>query len=449
MKPIKITLWTFFIGLSLLWVMADSFVPEPFNYTSLRQVLIQYSGVITMGAMSLCMILAMRLPIFERLLNGLDKGYRLHKWLGIAALSSSLFHWWMAKGSKWMAQWGWVELIRRKKPEGGMLENSTMNFQQWLGSQRGFAEDIGEWAFYLAVFLIVMALVKRIPYRWFIKLHKWLAVGYLALVVHAVILIKYEYWSQPIGWVMAVLLMGGTISAILILTNRVGKKRQVSGKISTIDYSPRSQIMTMTVDLEKGWQGHQAGQFAFIQRMKDKEQPHPYTISSAWDPNKNQLNFMIKVLGDYTRQMSSTWRAGDTLNIEGPYGKFTFEDNKAQQIWVAGGIGITPFMAKLQQLATQKHNKQIDLFYSLPQAEIAQMEMLQYIAEQANVRLHLIESQKMGRLTGEKIRHLVPNWQQASIWFCGSSTFAQQLKQDFATQKFEMKHFHQELFEMR
>jgi predicted ferric reductase len=32
--------------------------------------------------------------------------YRLHKWLGIAALAAGVLHWWWAKGTKWMVGWG-------------------------------------------------------------------------------------------------------------------------------------------------------------------------------------------------------------------------------------------------------------------------------------------------------------------------------------------------------
>ncbi|MCB2032337.1 MAG: ferric reductase, partial [Ottowia sp.] len=56
--------------------------------------------------------------------------------------------------------------------------------QSWLNSQRHLAESLGEWAFYGAALLIVVALVKRIPYHWFAKTHKLLAVAYLVLVFH-------------------------------------------------------------------------------------------------------------------------------------------------------------------------------------------------------------------------------------------------------------------------
>lgn len=46
-----------------------------------------------------------------------------------------------------------------------------MTLKDWLVIQRHFAEEVGEIAFYVAVVLLVIALIKLIPYRWFAKLH--------------------------------------------------------------------------------------------------------------------------------------------------------------------------------------------------------------------------------------------------------------------------------------
>lgn len=56
---------------------------------------------------------------------------------------------------------------------------------------------------------MVLALVKRFLYRHFFKTHRLLAVTYLALVWHSVILLKFDYWSGPLGPVMAVLMAAG------------------------------------------------------------------------------------------------------------------------------------------------------------------------------------------------------------------------------------------------
>ncbi|MDR2196171.1 MAG: ferric reductase, partial [Gallionellaceae bacterium] len=71
-------------------------------------------------------------------------------------------------------------------------------------------------------------------------------------------------------------------------------------------------------------------------------------------------------------------------------------------------------------------------------------------AQSADVRLHVLIDARDGRLTGERIREQVPEWREASIWFCGPAGFAEALKRDFAAQGFPVEaRFHQELFAMR
>ena len=109
MKRIKVSLLAVLLLLTALWLAADTPVPEPLTYFSFRAVFMQYSGVIGIGLMSVAMLLALRPKWLEPHLDGLDKMYRLHKWLGIAALVVAIVHWWWGKGTKWMVGWGWLE----------------------------------------------------------------------------------------------------------------------------------------------------------------------------------------------------------------------------------------------------------------------------------------------------------------------------------------------------
>ena len=86
---------------------------------------------------------------------------------------------------------------------------------------------MGEWAFYAAVVLIVLALVKRFPYRYFFKTHGLLAVAYLVLVFHSLVLMKFSYWGEVIGPFMAVLMLAGTVAALVSLFRAVGVIEQL------------------------------------------------------------------------------------------------------------------------------------------------------------------------------------------------------------------------------
>ncbi len=455
MKHIKLGLWGFLAGTSALWLLADTLWPQPFHYFSFRSVFVQYSGVLSIGAMSLCMLLAVRPVWLENWLNGLDKGYRLHKWLGITALVTALAHFWFAQGTKWMVGWGWLtRLARPGKPPGSTATNSAQTFEQWLRGLRDVAEDVGEWAFYIALVLMVVALVKRIPYRWFVKYHKWLALGYLALVFHSVVLMKFAYWQQPIGWLMAMLMAAGTVSAALILFKRTGIARRSTATVVGITSYPQMDGYELVLHAP-AWGGHQSGQFAFVRNLRDKESPHPFTIASAWNQSSQQLRLLVKNLGDYTCQFAAHYQTGDMVEIEGPYGRFTFADDASAQIWIAAGIGITPFMARLEELANNhpqganRRQPTIDLFYCSREMEPALLTQLQHHAQAVGVTLHLWPTQNTCRLTGKHLRERVSNWEQASVWFCGGTAFGTAIQQDLQAHGLPSKRFHQELFEMR
>ena len=235
MKRIAWVFWGFLALLTGLWLMADTLLPAQRGYFDFRTVWVQYTGVIAMGVMSLAMLLAVRPVWLERHLDGLDKMYRLHKWLGIGALVVGTVHWLWAKGTKWAVGWGWLTKPARGAG-GGAAELGAI--EAALRGWRGTAETMGEWAFYGAVLLIVLALVKRFPYRLFAKTHKLLAVAYLVLVFHTVVLTKIDYWAQPVGWVQAVLLVAGTVSAVIVLLGRIGARRTAHGTIESLERFP-------------------------------------------------------------------------------------------------------------------------------------------------------------------------------------------------------------------
>lgn len=444
MKNIKTAFLLLGVGLSALWLLADTLVPEPFTYFSFRTVFVQYTGVLAMAAMSVAMLLALRPLWLERPLNGLDKMYRLHKWLGIAALVLSVLHWWWGQGTKWMVGWGWLT----RPPRKSGLAPDLAPLEQWLRSQRGLAESLGEWAFYAAVVLMVLALVKAFPYHWFKKTHKWLALAYLVLAYHTVALTKFAYWTQPVGWVLALLLLGGTASALLVLAGRVGRQRQVQGTIQSLTPYPGVQALAGSIALDGHWPGHRPGQFAFVTSSRS-ESAHPYTIASAWNPQQRRLTFVVKALGDWTGQLAQRLTVGMPVTVEGPYGCFDFDDPQPRQIWVGAGIGITPFIARMQHLAQCPGPQQIDLFHATAEVDEAALAQLTADAQAANVRLHLHITSRQGRLTPEQIRAAVPEWRSASLWFCGPTAFGQALRDDFVRQGWSADHYHQELFDMR
>ena len=446
MKRIRIAIIAILAVLAGLWFLADSLLPQPLSYFSFRSVFVQFTGVLALGTMSIAMVLALRPRWLEGPLDGLDKMYRLHKWLGITALVVSLLHWWWAKGTKWMVGWGWLT-----KPERGPgVDPASLGLiEGWFRSTRGLAETVGEWTFYFALVLIVLALVKRFPYHWFVKTHRWLAPAFLLLAWHSMVLMQFSYWKQPVGWMMAVLLVAGSVAALLSLFGRIGAGRKVTGRIEKLIAYPALNVLETRVAVQPGWPGHLAGQFAFVTSNRN-EGAHPYTIASAWDVRDPHITFITKALGDHTSRLRDTLKEGMEVSIEGPYGRFDFADSPPRQIWIGAGIGITPFIARMKQRALQASTSApADLFHPTAVFDAAAMDKLQADADGAGVKLHVVLDGRDPRLDAGRIRELVPDWKEASIWFCGPPAFGEALCADFVAHGLKAEHFHQELFQMR
>ncbi|MDR1063207.1 MAG: ferric reductase-like transmembrane domain-containing protein [Azoarcus sp.] len=451
MKRIKWIYGGLFLTLSLLWAFAEQPWAQHYNFFDLRAALVNYTGILTMGAMSVAMMLAIRPMSVEPWLGGLDKGYRLHKWLGITGLATGVVHWLWAKGPKWAVGWGW--LTRPQRGPRPQLDNPVFqSFLEW----RGFAENIGEFAFYAAAALIVLALVKRFPYRWFFKTHRVIAAVYLVLAFHAIVLIKFPYWQSALAWVMLLLVAGGTVGAVLSLTRRIGHRRRAPGRIEALDHHTDNHVLKVDVRLDGDvWKEHDAGQFAFV-TFDDGEGAHPFTVSSAWTGD-GLLHFHIKNLGDYTARLASMLKPGDCVTVEGPYGCFRFESDKPRQIWVAGGIGITPFIARMEALAWQNPaagagnppESAVDLFYSTGMPDEAFIARLRRLAEAAGVALRVIANGRDRKLDGESLCAAAPAWRESSLWFCGPAGFGHALHRDLVSRGFDPAHFHRELFDMR
>lgn len=444
MRKIKMSLLLVIVVTTILWLMADSLWPQPFTYFSFRKVFIQYTGVLTMAFMGIAMLLSLRWRWVEHCLGGLDKGYRLHKWLGIAALITATLHWWWAQGTKWMVGWGWLEKPVR---HGGGQQQRT-GFEQWFHDQRGLAESVGEWAFYIIAVLLLMALIKRVPYHYFRKFHRLIPVLYLAFIYHTVILLDSSYWSQAVGWFSGLLLLAGGWAAFVALTGKIAANKQVQGEvIECINYQ-QLKVMEMRIKLEPGWPGHSDGQFAFL-TSDHLGGAHPFTIASSWQPESRCITLIIKVLGDHTRKLMNELKTGAQVKVEGPYGCFDFADRPQKQIWVGAGIGITPFIARMKKLAQTNEQVSVDLFHPTRDFQQEAIDKLKADAKAAGIRLHLITAEMDKRVDADMLCRTVKDWNDASIWFCGPQQFGQQLRSDMLKRGFSGKHFHQEMFEFR
>uniref|UniRef100_UPI00333FD101 ferredoxin reductase family protein n=1 Tax=Castellaniella defragrans TaxID=75697 RepID=UPI00333FD101 len=388
----------------------------------LRQHTVYLTGLWSIGLMSLVMLLALRLPWMERPLGGMDQVYRLHKWAGIGAALTALLHWGADQSGSWIkAAWG---------RDGHPAREAVLS---WFTDSRGFAKDLGEIAFYLLIAMVAITLLTRLlSYRPWRFLHRAMPLLFLALVFHSVALMPLAFWALPLGLLMGALLALGSLAAVWSLAGRIGRARNHTGRIHAVhvlgDDGPTAPIEVICA-LPASWPGHRAGQFAFV-RFDGTEGAHPFTIASAPDSlgaseaGEPLLRLIIKPLGDYTRTLGRRLRAGQRVEIEGPYGHFDGQGHgQRQQVWVAGGVGITPFLALLEArqpgAASASRLPPVHMHYCTRDAAADPLlPRLRTLCEQAQPPVTLtVHCDAQGQRLRPQDLETIPG--PLDIWFCG------------------------------
>lgn len=407
---------------------------------TIRQEGLYLTGLTSIVLMSLAMILATRPVWLERPLGGMDRVYRMHKWSGILGISLGAAHWVVEMSD---------DILKALIGRAGRLPKEK--YVGFLEVLRDLAEEMGEWAIYVLLAMLLLTLWKRFPYLIWRYVHRVMPVLYLMLAFHAAMLSPSDYWMQPVGLLLAGFLAGGTIASVLSLTGGIGKRRRVKGAIVSVKRTA-SDVTEVTCRLDEGWRGHRPGQFAFIAFDK-LEGPHPFTIACA-DKGDRTISFQIKALGDYTRGLADRLIPGQEVRVEGPYGKFDLarRSKRAQQIWIAGGIGVTPFLAWLESLQADPEKAPIVDFHYCTRdrhqdAFVARLEEL--CASLPTVRLQLHDASQGEVLSGEALASSCAPRKSAEIWFCGPQGLAGKLRDGVRTSFKGRIRFHQEAFEMR
>jgi len=113
---------------------------------------------------------------------------------------------------------------------------------------------------------------------------------------------------------------------------------------------------------------HQPGQYLTLTLEIDgRKVRRSYTIASS--PTRSgycELSIKREENGLASRHLHDTVREGDLLQVSAPAGRFIFTGLEAEQIvLIAGGVGITPLMAKIRYLTDLAWQRPIHLIFSV------------------------------------------------------------------------------------
>jgi predicted ferric reductase len=205
-------------------------------------------------------------------------------------------------------------------------------------------------------FLVVLIVwITSAIIRGQIKYRPWKYIHYLSYIALPLAFIH----SPPIGRSLTshrALLLYWYVLAIVYLAMLVMRMRHVFG-FSKHEYkvlaSSRLSDEAWALRLQGGGiaKDVRPGQYIYLQTSLIAEE-HPFTVLDFNRAN-DELLIAYKTAGKFTHTLTKL-QAGDTLIVDGPYGVFTEELSQnpvLPRVYIAGGIGVTPFVRHILSAA--------------------------------------------------------------------------------------------------
>lgn len=320
---------------------------------ALLNMLGRAAGVFGLSLLLVAAALSARVPGFDQPFGGLTKLWRTHHLLGAAALLVLLAH--------------PVLLALASAAHGHHLAVATL-FPP-LDYQATWT-TWATWVGWLALLLMIIFLAPSFAFFGPPNYERWKRIHALAgpTVVFALVHTWLFSRTMPaqldvVIWSVFALLTLAAVAWRFVFSRRVGR---LAYRIVDVD-RVANNVVEVSLAPERRSLKYQAGNFVYLTPL-DRSlaaghgEEHPYTLSSA--PEEDHLRIAIKDLGDASRALQ-TIEPGARVTVEGPYGRF-FPPGRpydSPELWVAGGIGITPFLARLRHLAQRGQRVDIVLVY--------------------------------------------------------------------------------------
>ena len=279
-------------------------------------------GWIGCGLLLASLFLVLREPRLASLLGGLEHMYRWHHRLGMAAYVALLAHPLMLASAS---------LPHAPKEAWAVLSPLSESWPVWAG--------------WLSLLLLMAGLsatfIRRLAYRIRRPAHAALGVAAPIGLIHLHLL----GIDEPVAPLL--------VASLAFLAWRFIRE---DWGVGAHPYVVRSvaRVAANAVEVGLAPLGEpvkvQPGQFALVafqssQSFKGCREFHPFSVSSI--DADDAFRVAVKALGDCTGHIQSI-EPGALARVQGGFGKFLEDPAAARQFWIAGGMGVTPFLSLLR-----------------------------------------------------------------------------------------------------
>jgi ferredoxin-NADP reductase len=202
-----------------------------------------------------------------------------------------------------------------------------------------------------------------------------------------------------------------------------------------------------------------AGQFLILHlAIKGTQVTRSYSVSS---PPTRPLDLQITVKrvkgGLVSNWLHDNLRPGHDIEIEGPVGRFNFDDLQCEKpLFLSGGSGITPVISMLRALTDRASGHDIRFIHCArtPEDIIFRSELDALAARFSNIDVRFICSQESsawqghptGRIDGPMLLRLAPDLHQRTFYVCGPEPFMQTARACLADMGIAASQYHEESF---
>jgi len=152
-----------------------------------------------------------------------------------------------------------------------------------------------------------------------------------------------------------------------------------------------------------------------------------FTLASAPSDRLVQIATRLSPESSTFKSALMSLAPGAVLQASGPYGNFVLEPGSAPAVFIAGGIGITPFRSMLGDLAAARDRREVTLLYSSSTPHIAFRAFLDNLAA-SWPELHVVYTVTRpgsgwhgltGRIDSDLLQEYMPAQDGAKYYVCG------------------------------
>jgi predicted ferric reductase len=417
--------WSVIVLISLVPVLLLLFFGPSygFSYSDITHRLGQIAGLVGLTLFAITFVLSTRAKFLEETFGGLDKVYKTHCILGGSALALLVFH--------------PILLVLKFIPKNIPLAANYLLPGTYWSVNFGIIALLG------LVILLCVTFFLRIKYNYWKTSHKFLGLLFFAAVLHIFLIRNASRDFIFHGYYVYIVIISLIGLCAFLYTLMFKKKKSLNYAIEKIE--KKNQVYCLDLISNEKPLKYKSGQFIFVRFYSKNlgEEAHPFSIASK--SNDKIIRICIKNLGDFTSRLNNL-KVGDKVKLEGPYGKFGFSSGK-NQIWIAGGIGVTPFLGMAQDLKDEN----VELYYVVKdEKDFIMLDELKAI-EKAKRNFKVIEwlACKKGLITIEDIKKISGDFAGKEFYLCGPAGLKDSIRKGLLKYKVDERRIHDEEFNLK